>query len=763
MPDVFGRYSWPGVASPDSLTYTLSQGISPGAAVLTTLPQLSAPAETGTLVFGDGINGTITLPDCKVDKITSRRSGDGFLWTITVMDRRWKWKDLGQISGCYNQLDSRGKLIPRTIQSPTELAVLCLQAMGETRYVIDLPPGTTHQEGLDAAEGLKPDYGLTPETGTNPPVNWVQETPACALDRLCQQYGRVVVYRWSDDSVLIARPGVGDMLPSRGSIAVDAPGLDSPEVPTGVAVAGNPTRYQVRLLLEAVGRDWDGHYRPIDQLTYRPKPATSKTQKVKFTFVIPADASAEFNVYLGPADGSSPVTSGVTFTYDSSAGESPTSVATALAALINASTDPTITDLGLTASVGGTGLTAYLVVESNTVATLFSYTADASSASTSAAVSFLPTQTAEDSAGRWWYSCPPTFASVVATDRLTKIEAMRLAQESVFRCYRIKDIGVQPAEEQVDENGDPVLDEFGDPIETPPPIVVQGYGEIRWRQQLIIEPTQVELIRPEPIDQTLKDAAGNPMTVNYYNGYAHDKPATCYGRLANALTWGTGYFRTTANNGTLNGGPTDQILIPFSVDPNEQVITFANHVYCVLAAGAIDQPPRLILQCAVTVRNQENHAQECYALSELLPNQSGLTNYAVRKYPDVQRNIVGDYATADDDLIGSHDLEQDYKVRAQYYLSGLKAQYLWETSQYREWNGIELLDLDGAIMQVTWSIGPSGCKTTASRNSEHSVNVPPFTARRRNEFLAPAQQQAIQQGANPPLVNVNGSQNTPDN
>ena len=50
-----------------------------------------------------------------------------------------------------------------------------------------------------------------------------------------------------------------------------------------------------------------------------------------------------------------------------------------------------------------------------------------------------------------------------------------------------------------------------------------------------------------------------------------------------------------------------------------------------------------------------------------------------------------------------------------------------------EYAGIVPISPDGAIQQVEWSGGLSGCVTRASRNSEFSLVVAPYHERRQAE------------------------------
>lgn len=72
---------------------------------------------------------------------------------------------------------------------------------------------------------------------------------------------------------------------------------------------------------------------------------------------------------------------------------------------------------------------------------------------------------------------------------------------------------------------------------------------------------------------------------------------------------------------------------------------------------------------------------------------------------------------------------------ANYYLTAADQQYRIEASSERTYAGIFPINPDGAIQQVTWSVGGGPATTRASRNTEHSIYVPNFPDRRRREQL----------------------------
>lgn len=721
-----GIFTWPGVLAPISGTYTASQGITPGAARLVTAPQQLAPADSGLLTITDGVE-TIPIIDCKATQLTvdtvGTPAGEAFVWTLIILDRRWKWKELGGISGEYNQLDDHGKLIPWTIRSPTELVLLCLAEMGETAVVIDMPPGLTQADGLLWQTLFPPWIGVTPVTGTNPPVNWTGTPPAAALANLCEKYGRRIVPSLSTNALSVLLPGTGADLPP-GSIAKLSPSINSPQTPTGVLVLGSPTIFQDRLPMEPVGLEWDGSFRPIDTLSYAPirgrAPQTSQIVINKQTYV----NGTEFAISVNGEE--------VSFFTPSNA---PNDIAAGLSVALLARSNNNPTLAGLTFSSSGNTLK----ITGAPDGTPFGVSVVASPADAIEVFNLRGGRGVHT----WDGADVPTFDCVLATAQLTKQEARRLAQQSVFRCYRIS--GPDPntlAQMLVAQNAQANIpaDNVGNvnpytriPIapaaaSTLRPINVQGYGLITRRQQIVLLGTKVEQITPQANDAQALDRAGNPISLNFYNGYSRDKPAICYGAIAKTFT-GPFFIPRKAQNSNI----TDPIFEPFSIDAVQQVITFNRPIYLWDGpVGAI--APLIQLETGFHIRDPDTNALDAFTAKQFLPGMRGITNFAVKRCDDVQLSMYGTY-DAQGNPLGAQILEADPIARAAFYLAGMAAQYFTAPGLTYEYNGFRALALDGAIMQLTWSFDEGGCKTVASRNTEHSVYVPPYPARRRAEFL----------------------------
>jgi hypothetical protein len=717
---------WPGVLGVESCVGTVSHGVSPSVFVLTTIPQLAAPAERGDLVITDGL-GAIRFRDCKVDSVSGTAGPQGQTWVLSILDRRWKWRGY-RISGRYNQLDSRGKLVPWTIRSPEELAELCLEAMGERNYLIRLPKGLTSAAGKNVERFLRPGENF-PQSLANPPVNWDTVPPAEALARLADQYGCRVVWQPLTDRVLVVPLGEGLPLPE-GLCEVIAPSLDVPETPEAVAVAGAPVPVQMRFPLEPVGEEWDGSLVPIDDLSYAPE-ATPAAQTTTVTYTGSGDPT-QIIVTLVVNPGPSELAAEFSAT--------PPTVAAKLPVLVSRiNGHPEISKY-----VVASGTSTVLTLTGKEVGKTFTVVPEAVPLPAGDTWLAAVTQVAVPPGRKTWGGCmPPNFARVRATDRLQYSEAVALARKSVFKYYRVR---------------------FADPKTGKPPLKVPWYGDLVRRQQLVLQPNKVEEVEPAPREKggVDKDALpGDPRTdpqsaavlggilPDFYSGYARAKPASVTGsvsRWIGTVQWVPGKgFNTEAD---------EKVRVPFSVDPVEQVVVFSDWVFRLGLPGSLNamvEKPALILETSVLVTDAKTG--ELVRWEEKLHlGGGGPTEWAVRE--DVQVSVVGRYGPAATVLeaaaavLGGYgggtaptgyefkDLE-DAKARASYYLRGMAARYRLEGGETRQYIGIIPIDPDGFRQQVTYSVGPGGATTVASTNSEHSDVIPNYPERRRRENLSP--------------------------
>lgn len=245
-----GKLRFPGLREYISCSVSIGHGITPSVFTVTTTPGMYNPNVAGNtleLTYG---SVTIRFPGCKVDLIAYEKQDRGEeFWTLPIFDRRWRWKECGRISGVYNVKENPGdeKFVPGTEKTPRELAILCLKAMGETNYNVTKLPNTGR-----------------------PAIEWDYDLPAECLQRIAEQYGCRVVLKL-DNSVWLEPMGIGAMLPEGGSVVAKGDTLDSPERPDALVIVAAKTECQVDLLLEAVGLDRDGMYKPFAELSYKEK------------------------------------------------------------------------------------------------------------------------------------------------------------------------------------------------------------------------------------------------------------------------------------------------------------------------------------------------------------------------------------------------------------------------------------------------------------------------------------------------------------
>jgi len=232
-----------------SASFTLTQGTTPSTCVIDVAPFdfLLPPIAELRFSFGSVL---LRFPGAAVDKIEPVGDASGLImWRITILDRRWAWRDFGTISGRYNadpdQQDQGAKYVEKTLR---ELLRLCLDALGETDAII--AGSLANQEIL-------------------PSVDWDYELPAKALADLCERSGNIVTIGL-DNIVRVFPRGAGASLPTADLIESQLT-VDAPEAPSRIIIVGLPDRYQFDFILDPVGRELDGTIKPINELSYAPR------------------------------------------------------------------------------------------------------------------------------------------------------------------------------------------------------------------------------------------------------------------------------------------------------------------------------------------------------------------------------------------------------------------------------------------------------------------------------------------------------------
>lgn len=244
MPPPQGTVSFPGLVGISGGSFAFGHGIQPSVALVNIVPSTTIPAEIGTMTLR--FDGTvISFPNCKIDQ-ASLRINQQRIVAVSILDRRWKWRE-GSIFGKFNIRDKEGFLEFNLRKTPQELATLLFQAMGENATDISRLPNTS-----------------------NPQVTWIAANPAQELQKLCANLGCSIILGL-DNIPRIVRIGVNEIPVPRGGIMTRDFGVDPADIPDSILVVGGQTIFQSRWdCSTAMGKEQDGTFREIDDLTYTP-------------------------------------------------------------------------------------------------------------------------------------------------------------------------------------------------------------------------------------------------------------------------------------------------------------------------------------------------------------------------------------------------------------------------------------------------------------------------------------------------------------
>ena len=255
-------FSYPGIQQILHGSFTLGAGTTPSIATLEMAPQPGFIPVVGPLTLTRNGTPVITFPDCRPTEAVLRRGRDGFVWSVSIQDRRWKWA-FGYLNGHYNRRIKQGGFIKAsTKKTPKELAELCFTAMGETNYDHSLMPNENYPE-----------------------VAWDVVTPATALQDLLEKVGCRIVLG-TNNVAKIWPVGDGANLPTGNEMNASYT-FNPPEKPDELIFVGAPIKFQCKFTTEAVGRDTDGTIKLINDLSY--KPATG-WRPPQFPTVVDVDA-----------------------------------------------------------------------------------------------------------------------------------------------------------------------------------------------------------------------------------------------------------------------------------------------------------------------------------------------------------------------------------------------------------------------------------------------------------------------------------------
>lgn len=268
------RVTFPGILSVIRFTGTIAHGITPGVFILDVAPQPTPPELIGELVIEyDG--ETLSFEDCRIVAGSYKKDGSGRVVQLTIEDWRWRWR-FGVISGRYNVREPQSSeiggdrtIIPHTKKTTRELATLCFEEMGETRYSVDSMPEDVFPE-----------------------INWEVESAAGALAALCDLIGFRIVPTGTNYTEIFPL-GEGSPLPASPTRTDFVETIDPPEQPSELAVIGNGVEFQADFELEWLAEETDGTFVPIDEVSYKPAAGWHAADFPDFTSITTDDGHRE--------------------------------------------------------------------------------------------------------------------------------------------------------------------------------------------------------------------------------------------------------------------------------------------------------------------------------------------------------------------------------------------------------------------------------------------------------------------------------------
>lgn len=269
----------------------------------------------------------------------------------------------------------------------------------------------------------------------------------------------------------------------------------------------------------------------------------------------------------------------------------------------------------------------------------------------------------------------------ITLDDDTKTTPRNLALQTVFRWYRV-----------TDKQRIPEVD-----------------GDVSRKELLPIPSTLVD---------TYEDADGAKVS----------KPAYLVG-----IGWHEGLpsYRNTEDGTKLNIQVDQQTGIEnvasFTIDAEKGIVKLGRPIIKLDTEAGTIGPAEMRLVTAVKVRDKETHHVKRYTRSRAMgrnPSQRSASRQVVRR-EEVELTVTGFY-TDSGNLIDQSTNETEVQRQADYYLNGAAADYDAPITDDRTYPGIGLIELDGAIQQVTWAYSASGYFTRASRGTEHNKSRPTY-------------------------------------
>jgi hypothetical protein len=315
-------------------------------------------------------------------------------------------------------------------------------------------------------------------------------------------------------------------------------------------------------------------------------------------------------------------------------------------------------------------------------------------------LSYAPDPDADD--GGWGTIDLPQFNNIKDEGETTdesdgppKKRARQLARSTVFRMYQIWKIKGDNGEEEIT---DCTIDEI----------------EVTSIEQLVLE--------DEQLDTTTDEEGNDKRRENEVFGIW----STLDARTSNFKNSTDKLLPLVHDKDDDNTNESEKMIYAegHSLDLKRGIVSFNEYVFerkSKTEGGTLTQtlaPARLILRTAFSLLDKETRApvREEHGIDNPEPLN---TKPRSVKRDDIELKKTAKYTESEDyEFESLEDNESEAQTQADYYIAGLVREYQLTNPQAISYAGLQKVDPDGAIMQVTFKIDLGATTTQASRNNE---------------------------------------------
>ena len=285
----------------------------------------------------------------------------------------------------------------------------------------------------------------------------------------------------------------------------------------------------------------------------------------------------------------------------------------------------------------------------------------------------------------WSKSDLPHFMSVSDT------KLRELAKKCVFRWYRVK-----------------------------VPVSIPGFGknndQVKSLTQLLLEDEQV--------------------ATRVEDGLTKNKPAQVHGIFQITDDYKNKGDPNADGTGPLTPTPDDDAIWRggFSIDSDTGIVKFGERLLRNAGTSTLPVwgPAKLILRAACSVRDETTRSWQHYEDTRNYGNAFG-TRARIIKRDEIHLAFTPIYAAGTGYPTAVSVLDDNKATidpELQHYLNAAEQEYQVTNPQSRTYAGLKAISPDGAIQQVTWSVGGAGATTRASRNNDTDYKSPSYRERR---------------------------------